>query len=154
MIFGAASYCIIIYNRNKVSDLSDGSDCFWYFLTFCDLFWLFSDFFWLLLTDSDYLVKITDNVYSRELRTKVEEVLVEVKLLESWYENWKNNDPEQTPPTSASAIMAKWTEIKDIVEIASSWVQFRLSSPATECNFGWDRQTLNAISASDLLEME
>ena len=67
-----------------------------------------------------YLVKIPDNVYSRELRTKVEEVLVEVKLLESWYENWKNNDPEQTPPTSASAIMAKWTEIKDIVEIASS----------------------------------
>ena len=59
------------------------------------------------------MMKVPDNRYIEEIKTKMSDLLFEVKLMESWFEY---GSPETSPPTSIGRIVAHWADIKDVVK--------------------------------------
>ena len=59
------------------------------------------------------MTKVPDNRYTEEIKTKMSDLLCEVKLIESWLEY---GSPEMNPPTSIGRIVAQWADIKDVVK--------------------------------------
>ena len=59
------------------------------------------------------MMKVTDNRYTEEIKTKIADLLFEVKLTELWLEYCS---PETSPPTSIGRIVAQWADIKDVVK--------------------------------------
>ena len=57
-------------------------------------------------------MKVPDNRYIEEIKTKMSDLLFEVKLMESWLEY---GSPETSPPTSIGR-MAQWADIKHVVK--------------------------------------
>jgi hypothetical protein len=62
---------------------------------------------------ASYMVQIPDNTYSRQIKSKLESLLCDVKLMESWIEV---NDPESSSPGSVREILEQWGELKDTVK--------------------------------------
>jgi hypothetical protein len=62
---------------------------------------------------ASYMVQIPDNTYSRQIKSKLDSLLCDVKLMESWIEV---NDPESSPPGSVREILEQWDEMKDTVK--------------------------------------
>ena len=59
------------------------------------------------------MIKVPDNRYTEEIKTKMSDLLFEVKLMESWLEY---RSPETSPPTSIGRNVAQWADIKDVVK--------------------------------------